>query len=95
MNKKLRNMMIALLLATSVAVPTAQAIHLGDGVHWTYGGNYFTTVWSKTVNSQWRKSRVHASVSKNGVLTRSGWRAYIAEAARGGLGSTAAYFDYY
>jgi len=95
MKKRLLNGALAVLMAAGVAAPAAQAVHVGYGVEFYSGGNYFTTVWSETVNAQWRVNAVRASVSKNGALSRSRWMRYEANVSRGGLGHARAFYDYY
>jgi len=99
MNKKLRNMMIALLLATSVAVPagnTVQAMHVGLGVQWSWAGHYFSGAWSQTTNLRRQANRVSASVYKNG-WAYSGWQGFQATASKGftgELGHPEMYYNY-
>lgn len=90
------SLVLFVLLGTySIGTVKVSAINVGDGVDWVYGGDYWTTVWSKTRDREGRISRVRASVSKNGVFSSSQWEPWEAYASRDGWGSARAYYDYY
>ncbi|MGL5020769.1 MAG: hypothetical protein ACRC5R_01910 [Mycoplasmatales bacterium] len=90
--KKVAGLFVLLVLVFGSVQVSAKDV--GNGVDWEYGGNYWTTIWSKTRDRLGNVKAVKASVSKNGVFSSSNWEPWEAYASKGGVGSARAYYDY-
>jgi len=75
MKKKMLKGALALIMVVGVVIPTSgavHAIHVGNGVDWTWGVTPWS-VWSTTTNYRHGVNEVYASVRVNGTDYGSGW----------------------